>query len=295
MRGADDNASASMEPLLCVEGLYAAYRGDAARRVGDAADADGWVLRDLSLSVSRGELLAVVGASGAGKSVLADALLGLFGRDEEVHGTVRFEGRPLDASGLAALRGKGISLVPQSVSCLDPLMRVGAQVRGVPRGLTRSERSCDRARRAVRQRSLFAAYGFDRAVEHLYPHELSGGMARRVLLMCALVEEPELLVCDEPTPGLDIDLVERAALDLRAFADTGKGVLMITHDIELALRTADRIAVFYDGRVVEEVPVAAFEDPASLKNPFSRALWHALPENGMVRTARSREGEDAWH
>ena len=196
MRGADDNLPASMGPLLCVEGLYAAYRGVAARRAGDAADADGWVLRDLSLSVSRGELLAVVGASGAGKSVLADALLGLFGLDEEVHGTVRFEGRPLDASALAALRGKGISLVPQSVSCLDPLMRVGAQVRGVPRGLTRFERSCDRARRAARQRALFAAYGFDRAVEDLYPHELSGGMARRVLLMCALVEEPELLVCD---------------------------------------------------------------------------------------------------
>ena len=279
-----------LEPLLRVDDLRVAFRGGA----GGGTGADGCVLRGLSLAVSRGELLAVVGASGAGKSVLADTLLGLFARDEEVHGTVRFEGRPLDAAALAGLRGSGITLVPQSVSCLDPLMRVGEQVRGVARGRTRAERARDRARRAARQRELFSAYGLDRAVEDLYSHELSGGMARRVLLMCALLEDPELLVCDEPTPGLDSDLALRAALDLRAFADTGKGVLMITHDIELALRVADRIAVFEGGRVVEVAPVDAFRDPSALKHPFSRALWRAMPENGMEHPGKKGEGELAW-
>lgn len=278
-------STAPAVPLLEVEGLSVAY--PAAPAPSRPASGDGRVLKGLSLRVSRGEVLAVAGESGAGKSVLADALLGLIDRDAEVRGTVRLEGESLDARGLASRRGRGIALVPQSVSCLDPLMRVGAQVRGVARGRTRAERSRDRERRAARQRELFGLYGLGREVEAMYPHELSGGMARRVLLMCALVEEPSLLVCDEPTPGMDGELALRAARDLRAFADSGKGVLMITHDIELALEVADRIAVFRDGRVVEDAPVAAFRDPGLLEHPFSRALWHALPEHGMVRPART--------
>ena len=127
------------------------------------------------------------------------------------------------------------------------------QVQGAPRGVTRAERLRDRCRREVRQRELFELYGLAPEVEQMYPHELSGGMARRVLLMCALMEEPRLLIADEPTPGLDVELSVRAVDDLRAFADTGAGVILITHDLELAVRVADRIAVFKDGRVVEEL------------------------------------------
>ena len=106
-------------------------------------------------------------------------------------------------------------------------------------------------------------------------------MARRVLLASALVGDPRFIVADEPTPGLDLDLAARALDDLRAFADAGGGVLLITHDIELALRVADRIAVFKDGAVIAETSVDSFDDPSKLRAPFSRELWHALPSNGF--------------
>ena len=234
------------------------------------------VLHALTLSVHEGEIVAVVGASGSGKTVLADALLGLYEPNATVSGRIWFDGASLDASSLVALRGRGIGLVPQGVSHLDPLMRVGAQVRGVSQGRTRVERAADRARREARRRELFEAYGLAPGVARLYPHELSGGMARRVLLMCALMEEPRVLIADEPTPGLDAELAVRAVDDLRAFADTGSGVILITHDLELAVRVADRIAVFKDGSVVEETAASNFSEPELLEHPFSRALCREL-------------------
>lgn len=235
------------------------------------------VLHDLTLSVHVGEVLAVVGASGSGKTVLADALMGNFANNAEVAGTIWFDGQRMDADGLRSLAGRGVSLVPQGVSNLDPLMRVGEQVRGVCRGETRAARKADAARRISRQRELFEAYGLGPEVERMYPHELSGGMARRILLMCALMDSPKLIIADEPTPGLDLNLAAHALDDLRAFADGGGGVLLITHDIELALRVADRVAVFHDGTVVEETAAQSFRSPDLLRHPFSRALWHALP------------------
>ena len=230
-------------------------------------------IENLSVSVHYGEIVAIVGASGSGKTLLADAVMGMFEPNALVEGRIWFDGVRQDAAGLARLRGRGVSLVPQSTAHLDPLMKVGRQVRGVAR--TREERF----QRAERQAQLFARYGLAPEVADLYPHELSGGMARRVLLCCALMDNPKLIVADEPTPGLDLDLAVRALDDFRAFANEGGGVLLITHDIELALRVADRIAVFKEGTVVEETAVANFADPHLLQHPFTRALWHALPEH----------------
>ncbi len=232
-------------------------------------------LHDVTLSVHRGEILAVVGASGSGKTLLADAMLGLYEQNSLVSGRIWFDGEAVDAGALERLRGRGISLVPQSVSHLDPLMRVGEQIVGACRGRRRGERR-------ERMRLLLERYGLSREVERLYPHELSGGMARRVLLICALMDDPQLIVADEPTPGLDMGRAVQALQDLRGFADGGGGVLLITHDIELALRVADRIAVFHDGTVVEETAVENFASPELLRDPFTRALWHAMPEHGMV-------------
>lgn len=236
----------------------------------------GEVLHGLTLSVHEGEIVAVVGASGSGKTVLADALLGLYEPNATVRGTIWFDGVRQDAASLASLRGSGICLVPQSVSHLDPLMRVGEQVQGAPRGRTWAERARDRARREARQRELFELYGLAPEVARMYPHELSGGMARRVLLMSALMEEPRVLIADEPTPGLDLALAIRAVDDLRTFANTGAGVILITHDLELAVRVADRVAVFKEGRIVEETSASSFADPALLEHPFSRDLCRAL-------------------
>lgn len=276
--------------LLTVEGLTVGFdMYDPSAPFFSASRVRQEVVSDLSLSVHEGEILAVVGASGSGKTVLADCIMGRFEPNAQVTGRIWFDGEPLDEHALSRLRGHGISMVPQSVENLDPLMRVGEQVRGAARGRTRIERRADADRRAARQRELFRAYGFDESVERLFPYQLSGGMARRVLLMCALMDDPRLIVADEPTPGLDLDLAVRALDDLRAFANRGGGVLLITHDIELALRVADRVAIFRDGTVVEETAVANFERPELLRHPFSRALWHAMPGHDFA--AVSTDGE----
>lgn len=258
------------------------------RRYVDAPQREVEVIHSLSLSVHEGEIVAVVGASGSGKTLLADAVLGLFEPNALVRGRIWFDGAPMDAAALAAARGRGIALVPQSVASLDPLMRVGRQVEGAPCGRGAARRA-DAARRRARRRQLFERYGLAESVARLYPHELSGGMARRVLLCCALMESPRLIIADEPTPGLDAALAAKALADFRAFADEGGGVMLITHDIELALTVADRVAVFRDGTVVEETAVASFASPDTLAHPFSRQLWHALPEHGFAVT----EGEEA--
>lgn len=230
------------------------------------------VLNALSVSVHEGEILAIVGASGSGKTLLADTILGLFEPNAQVKGSIWFDGKVQTRESLEALRGHGVSLVPQSVNSLDPLMRVGRQVEGFSRSLTAAQRK-------TRRKELFSRYGLTEEVARLYPHQLSGGMARRVLLCCALMDNPRLIVADEPTPGLDLPLAARALQDFRSFADAGGGVLLITHDIQLALRVADRIAVFKDGTVVEETAAGNFADEKLLQHPFSKALWRALPEH----------------
>lgn len=234
------------------------------------------VIENLSISVHVGEIVAVVGASGSGKTLLADAILGLFESNATVCGRIWYDGKQEDAASLAHLRGRGISLVPQSVNHLDPLMKVGRQVEGF------AHPDVPLAERRARRAELFARYDLGEETANLYPFELSGGMARRVLLCCALIDNPRLIIADEPTPGLDLPLALAALADFRDFADAGGGVLLITHDIELALRVADRVAVFRDGTVVEETAVANFASPDTLAHPFSRELWHALPEHDFA-------------
>lgn len=233
-------------------------------------------LHNLSLSVHVGEIVAVVGASGSGKSLMADSILGLFEPNAYVSGRIWFDGVEQDTGGLEQLRGNGISLVPQSVSYLDPMMKIGAQVEGVAKSRE------DKTLRQKRREELFKRFGLAPEVAGMYPHELSGGMARRVLLSCALMDAPKLIVADEPTPGLDLDLAVRALDDFRNFANDGGGVVLITHDIELALQVADRVAVFKDGTIIEETAAENFASPETLQHPFSRALWHALPAHDFA-------------
>lgn len=224
------------------------------------------VIDDLSIAVHVGEIVAIVGASGSGKTLLADAIMGLYEPNARVSGTIYFDGVLQTAASLVGHRGREIAFVPQSVKSLNPLMKVGRQIGG------------SKERRA----ELFRQYRLAPEVEDLYPFELSGGMARRVLLATALISDPRLIIADEPTPGLDLELAIKAMDDFRAFADAGGGVLLITHDIELALRVADRVAVFRDGTVVEETDVACFDDPALLETAFARRLWHALPTHDFA-------------
>ena len=135
------------------------------------------------------------------------------------------------------------------------------------------------------QKKLFKRYGLPENTEEKYPFECSGGMTRRILLSTALMGNPKLIIADEPTPGMDLELAKKSMKDFRKFADEGNGVLLITHDIELALQVADRIVVFYAGKTVEEAPVSDFDSEETLRHPYTKALWRALPQNGFVPLA----------
>ena len=229
------------------------------------------VIRDLSINIKGHEIVAVVGSSGSGKSLLAHAVMGLLPANASWKGRIAFKGEELTGKRVKELRGRQMVLVPQSVSYLDPLMKVGDQVRrGHKDGISRA-----------RSREVLGRYGLGEDTEELYPFQLSGGMTRRVLISTAVMEKPELVIADEPTPGLHISAARRVLSHFREIADRGAGVLLITHDLELALQVADRIVVFYAGTNVEEAAVSDFQKEERLRHPYTRALYRAMPSHGF--------------
>lgn len=225
------------------------------------------VIHSLSLTVGEGEIVAVVGSSGSGKSLLASAVMGLLPKNASVGGRIFYRSKELTPKTTEKYLGREIAYIPQSVDYLDPLMRVDRQVMGV-------------YGTKARQRELFRKYQLSESVESMYPMELSGGMARRVLVTSAVMGQPELIVADEPTPGLSVDMAMETLQHFRQLADGGTAVLLITHDVDLALNVADRIAVFYAGTVVETAPTEDFAaGKKALRHPYSKAFIDALPQN----------------
>ncbi|WP_367438110.1 ABC transporter ATP-binding protein [Streptomyces celluloflavus] len=251
---------------------------------------------DAAFDLAPGECLALVGESGCGKSVLAAALLGLLPGNARTAGSAR-----LNAAGGAAgpdagdggtielltaseqelartVRGRRIGLVPQSPAAhLTPVRTVRAQLEETVRELTGVRRSGARAdaERAA-DRAAFPLDHLDR-----YPHQLSGGLAQRAATALALVGDAPLLLADEPTTGLDRDLVERTVDELRRHTDDGRALLMITHDLAAAERIADRVAVMYAGRIVELADAPAFFGTPGPRHPYARGLLDALPERAF--------------
>lgn len=225
------------------------------------------VVHSLSLDINEGEIVAVVGSSGSGKSLLAHAVLGLLPKNASTIGKILYEGEELTDKKRSELLGRKIVFIPQSIDYLDPVMKVGKQVQGVYSTKDRQE-------------ELFEKYKLDKSVEDMYPFQLSGGMARRVLVSSALMEMPRLIVADEPTPGLSVDMAMDTLKHFREIADKGAGVLLITHDIDLALHVADRIAVFYAGTIFEIASTKDFlEGRDALRHPYSKEFISALPQN----------------
>jgi ABC-type glutathione transport system ATPase component len=227
----------------------------------DTADLAGPLLDDVSLSLHAGERVAVVGGSGAGKSMLALALMGLLREPLAVcGGRVLWRGRDLltlVAADRHALRGRELFLVFQSPgSSLDPLLTIERQ-------LTQCARRAGVAPQAVadRVKGALRRVRLDSGTLRLHAHQLSGGMKQRVLLAMALLLEPRLLIADEPTSGLDDDSTDGVfeALDA-ARAATGCALLLITHDLRLVRRHAERVVVLEHGRVVEEAATSRFFD-----------------------------------
>ncbi|WP_295602256.1 ABC transporter ATP-binding protein [uncultured Methanobrevibacter sp.] len=239
---------------------------------------DSKVITDLTIDVDEGEIVAILGSSGSGKSLLAHSILGILPYNSHVAGEIRYEGQVLDQELKEKLRGDEICLIPQSVNFLDPLMKVSEQAIG------ECKDENEHKEKKLRQREIFDKYGLDESVDDLYPFELSGGMARKVLLSTALVGNPKLLIADEPTPGLDAKSVKETIEDIRNLKEDGKGVLLITHEIDVALKTADRIAIFYSGYVIEINNVENFKNSENVLHPYSKALIDSLPRNGFNLT-----------
>ena len=225
------------------------------------------IIHELSIDVKKGEIVAVVGSSGSGKSLLAHAIMGILPENAKIKGSIKYYNDELNEKYLRKVRGKDIAFIPQSVDFLDPLMKVGKQVVGINGN-------------KEKQKEVFKKYNLDDKVAEMYPFQLSGGMARRVLIATAVMNEAKLIIADEPTPGLNLELAMETLNNFREIADNGCGVLLITHDVDLALNVADRIAVFYSGTIVEIAQVEDFiKGKDALRHPYSKAFIDALPQN----------------
>lgn len=252
---------AKKKPILEVRGLNLSFvqydRGLRRRELHP--------LREVSFQAEQGKITAIVGESGSGKSLLAHAILGILPYNCRMTGSIFYQGEKLDEERLRRLRGTELALVPQGVSYLDPLMKAGDQIcKGKKDAKTR-----------MRCRNLLARYGLGPETEALYPFELSGGMARRILIAAALMEKPGLVIADEPTPGLDLKTARRVLGHFREIAEEGAAVLLITHDLELALECADELLVFYEGGIAETLSPAKFRQ-GKAEAAYTKALYEVL-------------------
>ncbi|MFE4539342.1 dipeptide/oligopeptide/nickel ABC transporter permease/ATP-binding protein [Streptomyces scopuliridis] len=260
--------------LLTISGLRVAY-GE--KRVVDGVD----------LTLARGEVLGLVGESGSGKSQTAFSVLGLLPNEAEVTADqLVFDGRHLlglDLADLNALRGRGIGYIPQEpMSNLDPCFRIGFQLVEP----MRKHLGLSRAQARARAIELLARVGISdpERVFRSYPHQVSGGMAQRVLIAGAVSCDPQLLIADEPTTALDVT-VQAEVLDLmRSLREERQaGMILVTHDFGVVADICDRVAVMQRGRIVETATVRRiFDEPA---HDYTRMLLGSTLEGGPARGA----------
>ena len=236
------------------------------------------LLAEVNLAVERGEAVGLVGESGSGKSVTARAILGLVPPKAETSGRVLVDGVDVLAAGrdvVRSLRATKVSMVFQDPRAgINPLRRIGDF-------LTESARQCrglSQGAATARALELLAAVGLPDPARHLrqHPHELSGGMLQRVMIASALMNDPELLLCDEPTTALDVTTqAEIVSILRRLQREQQMGMLFITHDLDLASALCDRVYVMYAGRVVEQAEAKElFAAPA---HPYTAGLLASTP------------------
>jgi len=266
------------DPLLSIRDLAVSFPTEE----GVAQAVEG-----VSLELGAGEVLALVGESGCGKSVSALSVLGLEPGSAQVSGSACYGSAELigaSAEDLARIRGAEIAMVFQDpLSALNPVVRVGDQIAEQIAAHGDAGRSEARERAVELLRRVGIPQPEDRA--RAYPHELSGGMRQRVMIAMAISCSPRVLIADEPTTALDVT-VQAQILDLiRELRDeTGAGVLLVTHDLGVVAELADRVAVMYAGRIVEQGTVdEIFEDP---QHPYTWGLLGAIPRLDRPRPAR---------
>jgi peptide/nickel transport system ATP-binding protein len=268
--------AATGEPLLQVTNLSTSF---------DTRHGIVRAVTGVDLTVNRAEVVGLVGESGCGKSVTSLSILGLIAPPGKIEsGQVIFEGedlRQVRPRRLRELRGDRIAMIfQQPTSSLNPLMTAGRQIGEVLEIHRRMEE------KAVRQRALelMRMVGIPDPERRLnsYPHEMSGGMAQRVMIAMALACEPVLLIADEPTTALDVT-IQAQILDLmrRLRTETGTAIVLITHDLGVVAEMCDQVAVMYAGEIVERTDVRTLF--ASPKHPYTQGLIGAVPVAGQER------------
>jgi peptide/nickel transport system ATP-binding protein len=261
------------EPILAVSDLKVGFP----TRKGTLVAVDG-----VSFEIAAGEVLGVVGESGAGKSLTGAAVIGLIEPPGRVlSGEVRLGGQRIDnlsPEAMRAIRGRRIGMVFQDpLTSLNPLYRIGDQIVETIRA-HRDVSEHDAREQAI---ALLQEAGIQGARERIdsYPHEFSGGMRQRVVLALALCAEPDLLIADEPTTALDVSIqAQIIALLKRLCRERGTAVMLITHDMGVIAETADRVAVMYAGRIVEIGPIR--DVVQSPRHPYTKGLMGAIPATG---------------
>jgi peptide/nickel transport system ATP-binding protein len=235
----------------------------------------------VSFDVNAGEVVGLVGESGSGKSVTGFSILGLVDPPGRiVGGSVRLDGAELVGAKnavLRSIRGRRISMVFQDPSTtLNPVLRIETQMR---LALAAHERMSDSAARARAIQALMRV-GIPDAVRRIddYPHQFSGGMRQRVALAIAMLNRPQLIVCDEPTTALDVSIQAQILTEMKTLArESGTALIWISHDLATVSSMADRILVMYAGRLIEEGPTAAvLRRP---RHPYTLGLLNSLPSN----------------
>jgi oligopeptide/dipeptide ABC transporter ATP-binding protein len=263
-------------PLLEVTGLHTSFR----TRDGVVKAVDG-----IDFHVDRGEIMGLVGESGCGKSVTSLSIMGLVGQPGKVDaGEIIFDGRDLlklKGDDMRKLRGDRISMIfQQPQSSLNPVRDVGRQIGEV----LELHRDMKRGPARARALELLRMVGIPDPERRLksYPHEMSGGMAQRVMIAMALACEPELLIADEPTTALDVT-IQAQILDLmrNLREQTGTAIILITHDLGVVAEMCDRVAVMYAGEIVEQTDVTTLFRRA--RHPYTRGLIGSIPVVGDVR------------
>ena len=236
-------------------------------------------VNDVTLDIGRGEILGLVGESGSGKSVTGFSVLGLVEPPGRVtSGRILFDGD--DLLGLAPsqvrkLRGKRIAMIFQDpMMTLNPVMRVGAQMIDAVLAHDRVPRAEARAR----ARDALATVGIPSPEERLdaYPHQLSGGMRQRVAIAIAILHRPDLIIADEPTTALDVTIQSQILVEVQKLTrDNHMALMWISHDLSVVARLADRVAVMYAGRIVEQGPIE--EVIGQPRHPYTLGLIRSLP------------------
>ena len=281
----DPESMAESTALLEVEHLAVTF---------DTEDGPVLAVKDMSFTLNPGEILALVGESGCGKSVTAMSIPGLLPTHGVTRrGTVRLAGRDLTSLAereLEGLRGREISVVFQEpMTSLNPAYPVGKQIAEVIQRHQRVSR-----RQAWEQAAaLLAKVGIPDARRRCasYPHQLSGGMRQRVMIAMAVACDPKVLIADEPTTALDVTIQAGVLEVIRSLCrELGTAVVLITHDLGVVAQVADRVVVMYAGRAVEQAPVRGLF--AAPQHPYTMGLMGALPANA-VRTRATRLAEIA--